>query len=285
MYLDLSCPLEMQSFELSHDDTGKVRAYLELNNLSSRRIESIDGEVHWIDGKTGKRISAPFIADQLRTESQSPFRIQLSSGDNPGTNEIEMTFDRLGFTDGGPEWLGLEIDRVRIQAPEIPPGMELNRLLGAVGRDAHNFPVCADGYWICVCGRPNATGDACCMRCRRDRDTVLNVFTRGKVLSGETPAIFAPAMEPEAPYFLSNEAQERETAEVVVDRLWQQYRTQRGMLVRRSVFLVLAVVLVAITVNVMGWLGEKREVAREMRPPVPIETEATIDDDDLNWEF
>lgn len=275
MYLDLSCPLELLSFELSRDDHGKIRAYLHLNNLSSRRIARIEGQVHWLDSKTGGRQVAPFVADQLRTQSQRPFKIQLSYAGSPGIDGLEMVFDRLGFTDGGPDWLGDENRLCRIEPPPLPEGAELNLLLRAAGRDAQHFPVKIGEYWLCVCGRPNGTRSARCARCHRPKAKVLGRYARGKVVSGETPGVHRIARKVEIPRLLPNaRARDREAAERVVDGLAGAYRAQRRVLVRRSVFLAVAVVVVVAVVGAYRWLGEKSEEAKGMYPPARVESTA-----------
>lgn len=266
MYLDLTCPLEMVAHELSRDDMGKVRAYISLNNLSDSPVARIEGTVYWMNTATGQRIAAPFVADRLEMRSQRPFRIQLSTGDCPGADGLEIGFERLGFR-GAPDWAGGEEARVRIEMPLAPRGAELNRLLGAAGPDARNFPVRTSRYWICVCGRPNEPERAGCRRCGRQADDVLARYAQAKVRSGETPAVHARAAAAEIPAFLDGDRPDpRETALRALQGLRDQCRAQRATLIRRSLFLAALIAVCAGLALSMRWLSERSEIAKGVRP-------------------
>ncbi len=273
MLLDLSCPLELIEHELTRDDLGKVRAYISLYNLSDRPVVRIEGAVHWICSRTDARVSAPFIADRLVTESQRPFKIQLSSADCPGADGLEVTFRQLKF-DGGRKWIGRPEDLLRIEPPSAPPGSELNRLVAAAGADARHFPVDAGAYWLCVCGRPNAAGEALCARCARVKDAVLTRLSRENVLSGATPALHAPAASAEIPRFLTGEPappDKKDVAARVLAALQAQCRAQRTVLLRRTLFLLAAIAVMAALVSSWRWLSAQSDLAKDIRPAVRIE--------------
>ena len=272
MYLDLSCPLELLSFELMRDHTGKVRAYLTLNNLSGHLISRIEGHVHWIDTENQRRSSAPFVADRLRARSQSPFRIQLSTAHCPGADQVEVTFSRLRFSKERPDWRGDPRALIRIETPSTPPGRELNKLLAAAGYDAQNFPLSTDNYWLCLCGRPNPSPRTACRRCRRKKDEVFKRFTRKKVLLGKTPAAFPDKPKIQIHKLSRKKANDRATVEAALSHMGAQYLAERKKLVRRSISLAVVILLTMLITYALSWLSEKQELARHMRPVTKIDS-------------
>lgn len=279
VYLDLSCPLELLGYELSRDDQGKVRAYLHLNNLTERRVERIAGDIRWIHSGSGRQIAAPFIADQLTTPARDTFKLQLSTDCLPGADQLELVFSEISFQDGGPDWTQ-NADRLkRIEEPLPPVGAELNRLVAAAGVDAQNFPLVTGDYWICVCGRPNPAELNHCARCQRHQEDVLERLNRKAVLSGETPALTGGAVpEPEIPSFLGFDAPEpppeverRQRLTQELDMLHRQFKSQRNLLIRRSVFLLAVVVIVLLLMYTFEWLGDMQQQARDIIPPVRVE--------------
>ena len=276
LYLDLYCPIELLSFELLRDDTGKVRAYLTLNNLSNVHAVSIEGTVHWIDTKSDHRTDTAFTADQFKPGKQKPFKLQLATADNPNTDEIELTIHRVQFDRDKPDWIGKPEDRLRIEGPLIPRGSELNKLLQAAGYDAAHFPLRTKSYWICICGRPNPIGDSNCARCNRKQTLVFSKYTRAKVLSGETEPQHTQKLKLDVPDYAKPSP--RELAEQGLELLAEQYKEQRNILIRRSLFLLIAAIIAFLLWQASSWLGEKRDLAKQMHRPVKVEATTAPED-------
>lgn len=284
LYLDLSCPLEMISFELLRDDRSNVRAYLSLNNLSLDQIERIEGDIHWISIGKDSRFEAPFIADQLRADAKAQFRLQLSTNAQPDTDQIELIVRLISYVGNTPDWTLDPANLMRIEEPLAPNGAELNRLIGIAGQDARNFPLKTNSYWFCVCGRPNHADNVRCSRCEREQNHVLNSFSRKQVLSESVPVISVEASKVEIPTFLyeqmheeypttqpeSERAQLREELET----LHQQFKFQRNMLIRRSIFLVVAITIGLGLLWVFQWLSEKQERFLSFEKPLKLESSA-----------
>ena len=280
VYLEFSCPLELLHFELTRDDQGKVRAYLSLNNLAVRRVLRIEGDVLWTDSMTGEQLRVPFIADELRTAPRGRFKLQLSTNQLPGADRVDMTFRRVAFDGDADNIWEQDPDGLReIEPPPAPSGRELNKLVAIAGDDAENFPLRAAGHWFCVCGRANPPDDEKCVRCGRDQQTVFETLTRNAVLEADPPAPpDRPAREPEIPTFLNrpddlgNEpasAEPSPSEEMALLR--HRLVAQRGPLVRRTVFILSALILALLLIYAFQWLGEQKQRALEIHPPVRIQ--------------
>ncbi len=280
MYLDLTCPLELLSAELLRDDRRKVRAYLLMNNLAPHRIARIEGEIHWIQEASAERASMPFAVDGLRAGAGERFKLQLSTDQMPDADDVELVIHRIGYGGGGKDWVGNPEDLIRIEEPLPPAPAELNKLVSLAGQDARAFPLKTSGYWICVCGRPNRIGSDCA-RCGRGMEHVLENFNRKTVLAGGPAQVVLDSLpgkaEPEIPAFLferegaSRPKDSRQSLREELEELRAQYVSQRNLLIRRSIFLGITVVLVLLVIYAFEWLGAKQQQAKDIRPPVRVE--------------
>ena len=177
MKLDLTCPVEVQEWELLLDDHAHARAYLHFCNLTDSPLRALYGRVTWIDADSGQRVVNPFSGDRLTVGPRSRFTMPVTASGMGSRVLLEPALERIELADGT-VW---QADPARLKewpAPPRLPGRYANVLAAAAGRDA---VCCAQetdaGDWLCVCGRWNAKGTDACRRCRRDRADTLDRFS------------------------------------------------------------------------------------------------------------
>ena len=200
--VDLSCPLELRSYELISDDVGNTRAGIRLYNLTERRVCAFEAVAHWQDDVSGYSVAAPIIVDCLRTEPRAYFGITLSTSIFPRPNRVELNFSRVFFEDGSPEWRAGNGTIVEIAELEPLSGREQNALSAVAGEDAVRFAAEEGGIWHCVCGRDNVYGDERCARCGRSHADNVPGLLRDVVLRGDVQVeteLPLAKLTPEAP--------------------------------------------------------------------------------------
>ena len=177
MLLDLTCPVEIQEWELLRDDHGHARAYLHFYNLTDSTITALAGSVRWIDADTGAVQTSSFSGDQLTAGPRARFTLVSAASGVGARVQLEPEMDYVALEDGE-QW---HADKSRLReypAPPRLPGRYANLLRAGAGRDAICCAQEADeGDWLCVCGRWNPRGADRCLRCRRDREDTLRRFS------------------------------------------------------------------------------------------------------------
>lgn len=176
MRIDLSCPIEVQNWEIMHDDRAHARAYLHLYNCADDPLSLLDGTVRWIEGAGGNYTETTFSLSALNVNGRSAFTVPVSTSYIPQNVRLLVYFTRAVFS-GGTEWTGSS-ETLGLY-PDVPvlPGAMANALAAQAGPDA----VCCawereNGLWQCVCGRWNEESASSCMRCRRDKAETLRRF-------------------------------------------------------------------------------------------------------------
>lgn len=258
MKIDLTCPLELRSYELIYDDRGYTRAYITFNNLSPHAIDRFDAIACWGNSNSGQMTAQPFRADMLNAEARRPFRFSLSTAAVPEADVLEIHFTRVRFADGEAEWISGQSDMVDIE--EIPPenGRMLQMLTAAAGPDAVRFPEKRESHWVCVCGRANSRRETVCARCLRSHSEVFSRFTREAVLQPAGPD--NPSEEPRS----MNRRQRREADLQAKFRL---FRRQREVLIRRSITMGVIILMLIITGAVNDYREQVYAARRGAIPP------------------
>ena len=175
MIVDLSCPIELRSYELLSDDFGNIRAYIRLNNLSKKYISGYCATISWYNAITRARITENIDVDQCEIEPMSAFKLVHSTQNVANVDHVEMYFSRVVFEDAT-EWKPGNGDLIEIGEQRFLTGAKLDRLREAAGEDAVQYPQIQKEYWRCVCGRINLLSDDACIRCSRDRNLVLKKY-------------------------------------------------------------------------------------------------------------
>ena len=185
MKVDLSCPIELRSYELIADDAGNTRANIRLYNLDKRRISAFDAVAQWEDEATGRAAAAPFFADRLRAEPHGYFGITLSTSAFDHPDHVELNISRVCFEDGSREWRSGSGTVVDIAERSPLSGQEQNVLFAAAGADAVRFAAEDRELWHCVCGRDNLRGQSHCVRCGRSHGEVFPGLLREALMRGD----------------------------------------------------------------------------------------------------
>ena len=177
LIIDLSCPIELRSYELLHDDAGTVRAVIELFNLSDDTLLSYSATVLWTRDDTGEQTSENVSVDAIAIPGGGFFELMLSSSLIRYADRLELFFTRARFEDAD-DWTPRDGDLVDVGEQVAAAGAELSELRAAAGPDAVMYPETQDKFWRCVCGRINALDTYECARCRREREYVLQELNR-----------------------------------------------------------------------------------------------------------
>lgn len=186
MRQDLTCPVELRSWERARDDRGRVRVYLKVFNLSTREIREADVILTW-RGEQGERGEKKVSFENLNWAARSRQRLSvtLTAGD---VQVRAVRFVRLAFAGYEKEWIGR---RERFVSYPGTPGIRdarlARRLSVLAGPDAVCFPRRDSDSWLCVCGRRNLNDRPRCVRCRRRRETVFARYQKEKVLEARLP--------------------------------------------------------------------------------------------------
>lgn len=181
MIVDLSCPIELRSYELLNDDFGNIRAYIRLQNLTDKKIVSYTATINWYNAITRARITENIIVDECEIEPKSQFKLIHSTQNLARLDHVEMYFASVTYEDKT-EWKPGNGDLIEIGEQQELVGAGLDRLREAAGEDAVQYPQVQKEYWRCVCGRINYLNSDKCIRCARDRNRVLKQFNRRAVM-------------------------------------------------------------------------------------------------------
>lgn len=190
MIVDLSCPIELRSYELLSDDFGNVRAYIRLHNLSDKRIIGYSATILWYNALTRARITENIQVDRCTAEPYGDFKLIHSTENRARVDHVEMYFTGVSYEDLT-EWKPGSGDLIEIGEQKLLSGVQLDALKELAGEDAVQYPEIQRDYWRCVCGRINLLSDVACLRCHRDRNLVLKKFN-AKSVRREREEAYAP---------------------------------------------------------------------------------------------
>lgn len=220
MIVDLSCPIELRSYELLNDDFGNIRAYIRLHNLTNKKIVGYTATINWYNALTRARITENIKVDECEIEPMSDFKLIHSTTNRAKIDHVEMYFAGVSYDDGT-QWEPGSGDLIEIGEQQALTGASLDRLRTFAGDDAIQYPQVQKEYWRCVCGRINYLKDEKCVRCQRGRNRVLKEFRPGAILR-----------------------KEKENAGKRADRVRPQ--AQKKRMRRRILYLLLAALLMAL---------------------------------------
>lgn len=174
MKVDLSCPIELWAFELPTSENPACS--FTFFNLDKRLLSSIQITVTCFDDKDemlARSVERPMA---LEAKGRDTFMVTLASG-VVGTEWIDLSIDKVWFTDGSAWRRAQEARLVEYEPNELPPNRRLEQLRYIAGPDAVGYPSDQENIWICVCGRVNGMDEESCKRCMRDQRVVFSKFT------------------------------------------------------------------------------------------------------------
>ncbi|MCR4877358.1 MAG: soluble NSF attachment family protein [Clostridiales bacterium] len=179
MRIDLNCPAEVAGAELASPEKDWIR--LILMNLTDRAIDSCEATVRILNREGAELGRTVHRARTLRGRPHSAFSMPVPMELPPEAVRAEAMLDKVWFEDHD-VWRRDPAKEREYEPNLLPPGNDLNALRYVAGDTAAGFPSQQAGVWVCVCGRPNANSDAVCVRCRRRKDMIFQLYQRDAVL-------------------------------------------------------------------------------------------------------
>lgn len=245
MKIDLSCPVEVRTVEITVFDRGLPRAYVHLFNLAKSTVCAVEGLAHW-QNESGEEEVLSFAASGMRVSARSNFTISLSPH-NLEASSLEIEFTRVQMGPGEKNWIAEGDGWIDVPPSEPLGGREEAALVRLAGLGAVQYARLIPGAWICVCGRANALGDEQCARCMRGRETCLSRFTREAACYHLPPlpdTLAAMPPEPQLPFSF-----EKPRESVKKRRAKQRSKNRRFFL---TVVLLLLAILLALLAGSVG---------------------------------
>ncbi len=260
MQLDLSCPVELVGYDLTHDGHG-ARGFVHLTNLSDKPVTGFEAVITWRgeDGDT----DIPLASGAILAPPHAGFVLPIETDPAPSGQWTGLSFVRIDF-EGAPSWRGNPKRFTEVSTPEKPSTRELEALKRVAGPDAAVRPVRTKDYWVCACGRANPLRAPGCDRCGRSRRSCLR-------LSAQFSEAFK---DREAPKDGKGAASKKKSAARPAFShkvLRARYLRQKNLLIRRTVTMLTAAVLIALIALTWTWLLDMQRRAREIVPPTRIE--------------
>ncbi len=188
MKFDLHCPVENQGVTVkSNSKTGEPYALFKLFNLCDSIVVSVKFTVSAFDENGNELGQIPVEMDELSAQPKTYFAENkaVSLADYPEAKHFVVTFSQVGFVEGEPYLAGEAVD---VSVDELSYD-ERTLLMSAAGEDAQNFYQEKEGYWVCLCGRPNLNGCNTCVRCGRSQEILKEKFSSQESLEREVVAL------------------------------------------------------------------------------------------------
>ncbi len=176
MKIDLLCPVENQGIVVkTNTQTEEPYALLKLFNLSENVVTKVALVLSAYDG-FGKElgvIRAEF--EDLEGQPKEFFAETkaISLAEFPETKHVTVEILEVDFAEG--ESYIKEGENADYNVTEADDAAQV-LLSVAAGDDAVCYAKEEGTHWVCVCGRPNANEAEECVRCGREKDTVLELF-------------------------------------------------------------------------------------------------------------
>ena len=241
MKIDLSCPVENRGVTVkTNSTTGEPYALFRLFNLSDKVISSIAFTAKAYDSFGKELGSLPVLMTELDGQPKSPFAVNkgVSLAELSEARHVVADIEEITFSDG-------EIYKVAEEnMTEInyiqPDYDEITRLKSIAGDDAACYAQDPGPYWLCVCSRPNKQEDSTCIRCGRDKQTVLSKYSSHDKIS--------KAIEDRR---LELEREELEKRAEYARQL--EEKRQKNLKITKRALIVALCVIVATVIGVFGY--------------------------------
>ncbi len=178
MKIDLLCPAESRGVTVkTNSSTGEPYALFRLFNLSDKVIDSIKFTARAYDAYGKELGSIPIELNELDGQPKSPFAVNkgVSLAEISEARHVVADINEVTFADG--EVYTVDESNMTEVNYIQPDYEEVTRLKSVAGSDAACYAQDPGPYWLCVCSRPNKQEDSECIRCGRDKQTVLNKFS------------------------------------------------------------------------------------------------------------
>ncbi len=260
MQLDLSCPVELVGYDLTHDGHG-ARGFVHLTNLSDKPVTGFEAVITW-QGEGGD-MDIPLASGAILAPPHAGFVLPIETDPAPSGQWTGLSFVRIDF-EGAPSWHGNPKRFSDVTMPEKPSPRELEALKRVAGPDAAVRPVRAKDYWVCACGRANLLRSYGCDRCGRSRRSCLR-------LSAQLSEAFKDREAPKNEKAVAAKKKPASQPAFSHKTLRARYLRQKSLLIRRTVTMLTAAILITLIAVTWTWLADMQRRAREIVPPTRIE--------------
>ena len=173
-YIDLSCPAEIFRTALPTEEIPA--ATLTLFNLSDRVISSVEVLLRLMDAEGGETERLAYRGRALNGRPHSTFLLTVPCAPSAELKMLDVSVEKVWFTDND-TWRRNPANSVAYTPNSLPVCPALTNLKYAAGETAVGYPSLQENLWVCVCGRPNPTGENICARCGRQMEEIFSRFT------------------------------------------------------------------------------------------------------------
>jgi hypothetical protein len=258
MWVDLSCPMELERWERM-GNAARGQVYLYCTNLSREGLSSLRLSVTLL-GHNGAAIGPPRPLESSRPVApRAKFVLSLATDGALGFENLDILPERVAFSSGA-VWTGDPAARVQADFAPLEPSPERVALVALAGRDAACFPQRLPDAWRCVCGRLNPPDQADCVRCGRLQAEVFEKFELEGVLQRHEAQLSAERAQREEQARAERRAQRHAQAHAAAQR---KRRLRLG---------VVAAALVLVLAAAVFWT---RQAAKAPKDPAVQVTETT----------
>ena len=172
LLMDLKCPVEFVSTEITRDSAGHAQAYLTFFNLGTKTVEGLRAMVT-LEDERGQTVDIrPLRHRGLNAPGRSLFTLCIAADRLPYFENARAMIHAVYLAEEETYRLDEEA-LMDCTVQEEPPGDAKNALIGVAGADAVCYASERTGAWVCLCGRYNENSRSSCVRCRRSRRQVF----------------------------------------------------------------------------------------------------------------
>ena len=176
MLIDLSCPVENRgTIVKTNSETNEPYLLLKLFNLSEKKIVSVKFTVSTFNSTGAELGKIPVELNELSAEPKSYFA-ENKAVSLVGMEEAKhfvVDVEGAVFEDGTSYEPS---QKYTVYAEDKDAPVDDVIALRQFIPEAVCFAKEHTSYWRCVCGRPNFPDSEICVRCERDKETVLKNF-------------------------------------------------------------------------------------------------------------
>ena len=182
MLIDLSCPVENRGISVrTNSETGENYLLLKLFNISEKTITSLSFDVVAFDENGNETATLPIELSELNAAPKEFFAENkaISIADVPNAKNFIVNIKHASFEDGD---VYEPSEENAVEFDDSEASLQDALLLRELIPDAVCFSSEHETYWRCTCGRPNFKYAQNCVRCGREKETILSGYSSKSAL-------------------------------------------------------------------------------------------------------
>lgn len=215
MLIDLSCPVENRGISVRiNSQTQENYLLLKLLNISEKTISSLEFNVKAFDENGTEIATLPVELTELTAQPKEFFAENkaISISDIPDAKNFIVEITRATFDDGE---IYEPSEENTVDYDDSEASLQDALLIRELIPDAVCFSSEHEDYWRCTCGRPNFKDAENCVRCGREKETILNGYSSKSALE----KTFALIEEEKAQLALEEELKKAEKKKKTIKKL------------------------------------------------------------------